>query len=847
MIDRVNAIAFASCGVCGGGIINSSEEALTRSHGLAEVFVLRPLSDAHPEAARATQRGERLLLEGKVEEALRELHDAKLQAPGNQVALCNLGCAYFERRDDDAAIFWYREAHNVAPRNEAATLALAHLERRAGNTDDAKWLLANYLQEVNPSCVGALRQLNALHQGQGNWSQAAGCVRRLLAIEPANPEWPDQLQRCLENAGLPGPPPSAQQDGGVYGGGGAGFGGRRMNDPDQVLFGGGQGRDRIPRQGSIDHGPTGGTVGVGDLLRQARQLKTAGHIEAAMSAYRDALRSDCTCVEAFLGVADCREELGEHQAALEAVKQALSVAPDDGEANLCMAEFLLASGRPSPTLETYLQRATSAAQAAKGRGAPGQDQPLRARLYRVSAEAALAREDFKQALQDASEAVRLDASSPKALVLLGTARLRVADYAAALRAFSAALDAGGETPMSTRLRAEVHALCAQANERLRQHPQALAEAEKALSLQPQMAAARIVRAQVLQQGGRSREAALELEAVLQHGTQNSNARLQLGYIQLSAGDTDAITTLEAAATSGMLLSVSGAAKVYLAMALDSMIGDRARAAQVLRDGLKEHRNLLCVWREIERGLGTQQPASALQRLRGICDLDLTSSQARELLLLLSNVMGRADIGRAVNQALPADPRGRGSRPGSAPGSRPGSVPPDRWAPTEGFDRGGRVGGRGSSVQRERSNDRGAYDPRVGGRGGSVQRALSHDRGGSVSPQVRLSREPSLSRIGSHVAMPARDRHVPRAGSAYITSTRQMSFPNPGVPDTRSMPQQNWALPQDHALMMQVQAPGVDFAAQGGAARSYVTSQQRGRGRSSSPPNYRQGVGGRSRE
>merc|ERR1719282_600877 len=180
---------------------------------------------------------------------------------------------------------------------------------------------------------------------------------------------------------------------------------------------------------------------------------------------------------------------------------------------------------------------------------------------------------------------------------------------------------------------------------------------------------------VLQQNGKNSEAEAEFEEILQCDPQNSASRLQLGYSQLCRGDPCAAATLEALVLNPCVSrSYLGAAKVYLALALDSNIelGGQRRADNVIKEGLSLHQNLQHVWREIENGLASQ-PVAAVQKLRGICDLDLTSLQARQLLRLLARAMGRADLSRALAGATPPlQSRGR-------------SVPPNRWAPSGTMD------------------------------------------------------------------------------------------------------------------------------------------------------------------
>ena len=56
----------AACGACQKGMVASRADS-----NLGGIFYLNPLSDGEPEAVRATQRGVRLMHEGRVEEAIR--------------------------------------------------------------------------------------------------------------------------------------------------------------------------------------------------------------------------------------------------------------------------------------------------------------------------------------------------------------------------------------------------------------------------------------------------------------------------------------------------------------------------------------------------------------------------------------------------------------------------------------------------------------------------------------------------------------------------------------------------------------------------------------------------------
>lgn len=430
----------------------------------------------------------------------------------------------------------------------------------------------------------------------------------------------------------------------------------------------------------------------------------------------------------------------------------LNCKPDDPEANLRVAELLLDAGYDVSMAEPYLRRAS---QSSLGRTGGG----LKQRLLCAEAEAALAKEDNKKALSSASEAVRLDASSPRALVLLGQARIRIADYQAALRAVSAALDACSSSGESTARRlhatAHAHAVAAHAHERLREYPEALSRANQSLDQMPDLPQAKVTKAMALQGSGRTREAEEELMSLLQRHPQHGAARLQLAYCQLTAGDASrAAAILEAllAGQSTLSRTMLGCAKIYLALALGEQ-PDRQQRAQVLaKEGLSAHQNLQSVWREIEGGQHNSKPLEAVQRLRGICDLDVTSAQAKLLLHLLAGATGRTDLTRGLgapgsSQNLRQEGRGRDSsvgpppRFGGAGGGRSGMSTPNGYAQPGSFLGVGQP--MGSNQQRMR-----------GGGGSFAPSPAPNWRNGARSPEPQhgqfgaRSREESRERGGN---------------------------------------------------------------------------------------------------
>lgn len=713
--EKANQVAFATCHACYG----PKQERAPLEPGFAILFSVVPLADGGDgEAVRCTQRGARLLHEGRVEEAIRELHMACNMEPRSAMARRNLGGAYFERGDEDAALHWFKEAHRWNPRSDTTVRAVALLEQRCGNFAEALWLLRNYLQEVDSNDVQVLYQLARLYQDKEQWAQAAGCYKRLVQAVPSNNDFPRELQRCLDhmpNAPSPGPPGSGPGGGVAAAAEGLALDpveqrgrsqhSRRPPSWDGHRDGGGRypSWDRRPpsmegheprdlfggRAGSADRGRgRSHSAGPAVSLQQANELRHRGQLQEAYSAYRKLLDADGSSTEALRGVVCCLLDTGHGKTAIEAAKRLQAMRPQDAEANLLLAEALLAAGYPARQAHFYLQLASTSSQSDKGQ---------RVRVLVVQAKVALIEEDYKKALNLVSEAVRMDGSDPKALLVLGDVRLKVADYEPALRALSNAEQVLRKEPRAVArpLLAQAHGLASRAQERLRRYPEAMEEARRALELDPSQYDARMARALGLHQSSRNSEAITELQELLRRHSRNVEVALQLGYVQLSSGDPNAADTLQDAVTRASAQqvprSLAGAANIYLALALDSQerAASQNRAEQLARDGLALHRNLEYVWRAQEKALQQQQPpyTAAVQQLRGICDLDLTTLQARRLLALLARATGRQGLVRPLASTGAWGGSTGNSAPSSQPNSRPGSVPPPsrHWAP---WDRNG---------------------------------------------------------------------------------------------------------------------------------------------------------------
>lgn len=694
-----NQLALSSCGSCYG----PGRDRQPLDSVLVSLFDVSPLGDADPEAVRGTQRGARFLHEGRVEEAIREFHSVCNRVPRSAVARTNLGSAYFERGDEDAALHWFREAYRLDGRSCRILRGVAVLEQRNGNFSEALFLLRNYLQEVDEFNMQVLHQLAMLYRDRQQWTQAGTCFRRLLKADPTNREIAKELQVCLDRSAAGGEAALEYRNHAFQDERSAEviFGGhvicdermpgqsRRLEEVRPELRGRGTSADR--RSGSVDRrlsaerrvslgdrrngsaerrGPADRRGDPGGALRQANDEVANGNLNQAYAMYRKILDSDSNNAEALRGVVLCLLDTGHGRTAIEAAKRLQGLKQTDAEANLLLAEVMLAGGQAPPP--ECLQAA-------------GSNPRLRSRLMMAQAKVALVEEDFKKALSLALEAVRMETNEGgdvKAMLVLAEVRIQFADYEAALRALSSAEQAlrKEQRALARPLLAQAHSLAAKTQERLRRFPEALEEARRALELDPSQSTARIARAMAMQQTGHAKDAEVELKDLLRRNPQDSEVCVLLGYLQLCSGNSSAATTLQEAVSQtssrGVRKSLAGMAKIYLALAMDSQeLGDsQVRAEQLVREGLAQHRNLQHVWRAQEKLLPQQPPpyTAAVQQLRGICDLDLTTLQARRLLALLARCSGRHDLVRPLASTGAC---GASSRAGSMP-------PPNRqWLPS----------------------------------------------------------------------------------------------------------------------------------------------------------------------
>jgi tetratricopeptide (TPR) repeat protein len=81
-----------------------------------------------------------------------------------------------------------------------------------------------------------------------------------------------------------------------------------------------------------------------ELYDRAVDLVADGNVEGAVEQYRAAIALDAGFVDAWQGLALAHNELGQHEAAIEAAKQYVALAPDDELAHTTLSRVFQAAG-----------------------------------------------------------------------------------------------------------------------------------------------------------------------------------------------------------------------------------------------------------------------------------------------------------------------------------------------------------------------------------------------------------------------------------------------------------------------------------------------------------------------
>lgn len=135
-------------------------------------------------AAALLAEGERLLAEGNPQLAQIYLLKALEKEPSGARGYVDLGMAWQQAGDLPKARFAYEKALTTAADNAPALLALARLDRRQGNEQEAERRLSRVLT-LEPDNVEALTELAMIYQhSAAPAAQTESLLRKVVALRP---------------------------------------------------------------------------------------------------------------------------------------------------------------------------------------------------------------------------------------------------------------------------------------------------------------------------------------------------------------------------------------------------------------------------------------------------------------------------------------------------------------------------------------------------------------------------------------------------------------------------------------------------------------------------------------
>jgi tetratricopeptide (TPR) repeat protein len=140
--------------------------------------------------------GNKLLNDGRLEEAIAEFKEALRLNPSDAEAHDNLGCALSRQHRLDEAIDQYRQALEIDPGYPQALNNLGSALADSGRLDEAVGKYEAALA-LKPEFAEACNNLGTALAQAGRAEKAAGCFARAVALEPDYAEAHDNLGVCL--------------------------------------------------------------------------------------------------------------------------------------------------------------------------------------------------------------------------------------------------------------------------------------------------------------------------------------------------------------------------------------------------------------------------------------------------------------------------------------------------------------------------------------------------------------------------------------------------------------------------------------------------------------------------
>lgn len=139
-------------------------------------------------------------LDSRYEERFSLLDKAINLDPSNLQARLNLGIAFLEAKDLDAARRCFENCRLLKPDSALALTGLAAVAEKGGDKEEAKKFYAQAL-EVDPSCCEAYIGLGALELASANYLQAERLFRLCLKRYPNDVATISYLASCLKHQG----------------------------------------------------------------------------------------------------------------------------------------------------------------------------------------------------------------------------------------------------------------------------------------------------------------------------------------------------------------------------------------------------------------------------------------------------------------------------------------------------------------------------------------------------------------------------------------------------------------------------------------------------------------------
>jgi len=669
---------------------------------------------------------------GEHREAYRLYSKATTLAPSDAAALLGLGQACIRLNRNEEAARALDQAITLQPTDATAIQALASVQRKTGRDQDAMvWYTR--LMDIRPGDYECSLNLGQLHAAKGasGATQALHYFRGAMQCRPGPKETREILmqmasvqcgigawkgaQETLETAARDFPDDAEvwskllevfekQQD--TKGQLrccrslvrlNAMTAAKRISYGD-LLDGQGQVREARDQFELALRDEPNSTVASLKLANSWRQDSGQdNHLEEARKTYEQVLQTAPNNAEALEGAAYCHRKMSNMDTAIQLYQSCLKVRPT-AEAPLYYLGDILYKQHRHAECQHYLTRLIESS--------CSPDYKTGA-LY-LLAKSRVSLDEYEEAERDVRNGLSDRPNHPHFLFILALVKSRVAEYDASISILRQALqhcDGSEQQGSSEQLRVEIHDWLAQAYERKRDYRAAMAEIDLALQRDPSHVSSLITKGLVHVQQKQIDQGETAFRRALAVEKNHALALVRLGYCRLLSNDHQDATQLfqralqQRCGTVALPRSVKGTARVYMALSLMGQ-QDVSGALFQLGEARKNHKNFAEVCSTAKDVIVKGSCEGLVERLRAICDLDVNTAQAWQLVHLLAKELeldlrdpssggagaAPASGGGGVRSAAGGGALARAASEEAATDDRRGLGP--RVAPREGADRPG---------------------------------------------------------------------------------------------------------------------------------------------------------------